>query len=511
MKRLVILNSTSGVLLFAVNLVISFLLSPVIVRELGDRGYGVWEIFLSVFGYLSILELGVGPAFIRFVARAAAQEDREELDAVMSATFLLLTGAGFLGLLVACVIAGLPERLLNIDPAQVPEARLLAVLLGGNFLLQMTGTVFTAYLMGMQRHYVMNATRVLLTVAQAAATYLALTRWPGSGLIWLSVILLGANLAQFSFFALWSLLRRPAPSIDPRRVRRSTVGDLYRFGVKSVTLMAAARVAQGSVPIIMGWVLGAGQVVYYAIPNRLVGYAAGLGTALGFPLMPYFSALDGKGDRAETLSAWFSFTRALQFVMIGMAVGTFLLGGPFIARWIGPNYAAGGAWVIRFLAAGLLVEALAPNASRLLVSMNRHGRPAAAGLVIAVLGVPVIAFLASARGVAGVGLAVFLVKAGMESAWFVIAARALGLGIGEHLRRTILRFIPSALLFAATVLALRHLREAETYPLILAYAAAGGLLYAGSSWRIALTAAERSAGVGALGGLRGRFRAGREA
>ena len=61
--------------------------------------------------------------------------------------------------------------------------------------------------------------------------------------------------------------------------------------------------------------------------------------------MPYFSALDGRGDRAATLNAWFTATRALQFVMVGMAVGMLGLGAPFIARWIGPEYAERGAWV----------------------------------------------------------------------------------------------------------------------------------------------------------------------
>ncbi len=503
-KRQVFTNSVSGAVLFGVNLVIAFALSPVVVRELGDRGYGVWEIFLSVFGYLSILELGVGPAFIRFVARAAAQDDRETMNRVVSSALAVLAGAGLFGFLAANVLLLSPHRLLNIDPAAVPEVRLLALLLSANFFVQLSGTAFTAYLMGMQRHYVMNGARVFLAVVQAAVTYVALTRWSGSGLVWLSAILLGANILQFGFFAVWSLARKPAPSIRLAHVNRDMIRELYAFGMKSMVMMVSGRVAAGSVPIIMGWILGAGQIVFYAIPNRLALYAAGLGAALGFPLMPYFSALDGKGDRAATLEAWFNATRALQFVMVGMAVGMLGLGGPFIARWIGPAYAEQGAWVIRCLGAALLVEAVSPNSSRLLMSMNRHGWPAVLTLSIAVLGVPLTILLAKVAGVTGVGLSVLLIRGFTEIAWLFLSLRVLGLGAWEHLRRTVLTFAPAALLFAAVLFGLRRLHEAVDYPRLVVYALTGGVAYALGVWFFALRGGERGAVLAFLGGLRRR-------
>jgi len=182
-----------------------------------------------------------------------------------------------------------------------------------------------------------------------------------------------------------------------------------------------------------------------------------------------------------------------------------LLGGPFIARWIGPNYAEGGAWIIRFLGAGLLVEALSPNSTRILVSMNRHGRPASLALLIAVLGVPLTIVLAKLAGIAGIGLAVFLTKAATEVTWLCMATRALDLGWWEHLRRTFLRFVPAAILLAGTVAGLRRLREATDYPHILLYALIAAAVYAAAAWSSALDTAERGAILTFLGRLRRRM------
>ncbi|NIP96674.1 MAG: hypothetical protein GWO24_25860, partial [Akkermansiaceae bacterium] len=120
---------------------------------------------------------------------------------------------------------------------------------------------------------------------------------------------------------------------------------------------------------------------------------------LGFPLMPYFSALDGIQDRAATVQGWFATTRALQVVMFAMALGILALGGPFIGIWIGPEYAEKGAWIIRFLAAALVLDGIAPNSIRILVSMNRHGRAAAMCLLFAVLGIPLTVVLAKLGGI----------------------------------------------------------------------------------------------------------------
>jgi hypothetical protein len=168
-----------------------------------------------------------------------------------------------------------------------------------------------------------------------------------------------------------------------------------------MALMFASRIQNESIPIVIGWVLSAGQVPYFAIPNRLIQYTLGFSWALGFPLSSHFSHLDGKGDLAAMREAWFTTTRFLQFVLFGATVAVLAMGEPFLLRWMGPStdpalpsIAEGGKWVIRLVGASLLVEGLAPNASRLLVAMNRHGFVARLFLTIALVSFPITVALA---------------------------------------------------------------------------------------------------------------------
>ncbi len=500
------MNSFSQATLFGVNIVVAFLLSPVIIRELGDRNYGIWEILLSVFGYLSLLDLGVSPAFMRFVAHAAARDDRETINRVVSSAFVFLCGIGLLGLLLMNLVPRYSDSLLNLASGSATGLRLVALFIGITFFVQFSGMAFSGYLMGLQRHYFINAVQVVLTAARGVVTYFALTRWSGPGLVWLAGILAGVNLLQYGTYAVRVLLLPDSPRIARRHLSWASLKELYAFGFKSLTLMISARISLWSVPIIIGWVLGAAQVVFYAVPNRLAVYAAGLGAAIGFPLTPYFSSLDGKGDREATRRAWFALTRGLQFLMFGMAAGLLGLGTPFIARWIGPEYAEGGRWVVRFLGAALLVEALAPNASRVLVSMNRHGRAAAIALTVAVLGLPLTIGLAHVGGIPGVAAALFIVRSANQVAVILLACRALSISIWDHFRSTVIPYLVPVGAALAVAIFLRRTHEAAGYPVIVLYAAIIASVYLVSSWWLALRSNERR--IVAVY-LAGRFRPGR--
>lgn len=295
MRRRLFMNSFSQATLFGVNIVVAFLLSPVIIRELGDRNYGIWEILLSVFGYLSLLDLGVSPAFMRFIAHAAARNDRETIDRTVSSALVFLFTIGLLGLLVMTQVPRLSDGILHLQPGSIDGLRLVALFIGITFFIQFSGMPFSGFLMGLQRHYFINGVQVIVTAARGVVTYFALTQWPGPGLVWLAAILAGTNLLQYGTYAVRVLSLSDAPRVSRRHVSWASLKELYAFGFKSLTLMISARISLWSVPIIIGSVLGAAQVVFYAIPNRLAVYAAGLGAAIGFPLTPYFSSLDGKG------------------------------------------------------------------------------------------------------------------------------------------------------------------------------------------------------------------------
>ncbi len=501
MKKSILLNSLSGGAFFFVNMIVAFKISPILLHTLGNDAYGAWEILLSVQSYLILLDLGIIPAIVRFVARAAAQDDRVQLNRILTTTLFFLTLVGLAGFLVMGVVAAFPDRVLNLHSAHIDGVRVAAILLGVNLLIQFPAQVFVSFLMGMQRHYFLNALRVVLAITQAVLIYSAFSPthpWPGASLVWLALFTAGSTFLESLGELIWLKFRETSIAIGRRHFSLTTMKELNTFGLKSMALMFASRIQNESIPIVIGWVLSAGQVPYFAIPNRLIQYTLGFSWALGFPLSSHFSHLDGKGDLAAMREAWFTTTRFLQFVLFGATVAVLAMGEPFLLRWMGPStdpalpsIAEGGKWVIRLVGASLLVEGLAPNASRLLVAMNRHGFVARLFLTIALISFPITVALAHFFGIPGVAISVLLARLVGAGCLFVLSLRAIETSIFSHLRHTVLRFVLPVAGLAGTFVALHIWRRPTDYPMILGQSLLAAVVYVGLVFCVTLLPEER--------------------
>ncbi len=497
-KRRILLNSVSGTALYAVNVVVAFFLSPVIVRELGNQNYGIWDIMLSLVGYFSVLEFGLSPAIVRYVALAASRKDRVRTAQVFTSAFYTLIAAGAVSFVIIGALSVRPETVLNLEPGAVSNLAALFLIMGATLFLQLPGAVVVGYLMGYQRHYLVNGSRMVLIAVQSVVMYLALTRWPGPGLLWMAGIYLVAAVVEYCYFGFLVLTLDGGLKPVPSHFSRTVLRELYGFGLKSFLLMVAVRVRKQTMPLVIAHVLGVGRVVFYAIPSRLTEYAQYLAGYLGFPLMPYFSALSGSEDEDATRYAWFGLSRTLQFALLWIPPVVFALGAPFIRRWMGPSYAEEGEGVIRILAVALFLDWVAPNSGQLLVSLGRHGRAAWTALGLAVVNVLLSIPLARAFGVSGVALAVTACAATTSGVFLVMACRAIHISVRLHLTETLFRFTLPLALTVGTLYGLRWIRLPEGYVALAGHAALSGAVYLVSAWFLSLTERERRALVGGL-------------
>src|SRR5687767_1453631 len=98
-------NTGSNVVLPGVKLAITFMLTPVIVRALGNYDYGIWEMVLAVVGYMGILNIGFTPTISRFAATFNAQADDVSMQRLFSTALAYLGLAGSVALIIFCIWA----------------------------------------------------------------------------------------------------------------------------------------------------------------------------------------------------------------------------------------------------------------------------------------------------------------------------------------------------------------------------------------------------------------------
>src|SRR5690606_454991 len=73
-----------------IKLAITFIMTPIFVRSLGNYDYGIWEILGAIVGYMGLLDLGIKPAISRFAAKYKAEKGSDNLRLLYSSAFLFM-------------------------------------------------------------------------------------------------------------------------------------------------------------------------------------------------------------------------------------------------------------------------------------------------------------------------------------------------------------------------------------------------------------------------------------
>lgn len=491
MSKRLILNSASAAILYAVNIVIAFIMSPVVVRALGNRDYGIWEMLLSFCGYMGILELGLGPAVIRYVAREVALENRDALNRIFNSALLGFSALGLLSFVAMCLVAAMPEVLFNLRPGEVESLELLCVLAGLNLLVQFIGTLFVAFLMGRQEHFFVNLFRCFVYPLQAAVIFIALTQWEGNKLVWIAGITLAGNLFQYATMGAILLRREKTITLRFSSASWPAIKALYRFGLKSSLLMVSDRIQRASLPVIIGHTLGASAVVFYAIPKRLVDYARDFVVSLGFPLMPYFSGIDATRQKGERMNEWVPISRAVTFLTLPAALTVMVLGEAFLNIWIGLEYGEKGRWVVMALGTAFLLTGIFSNSSRVLIAADMHGRPAKR--VFWISGAAMVLAIPITQRYGVTGSALVLLTADLAASWvfWSAASKYIRISLLEHLNATVRPLLIPFLVLAAWLAAARALFVFSAYWSLAAAAIAGYVLYLTAVWHFSVKKNER--------------------
>lgn len=117
------INAISNWTSLVVQVAIGFFLTPFVIRHLGQSGYGVWVLVGSFIGYYGLLNLGVGSAITRYIARFSAQNDTENLNETVNSALAMFCITGIVAVAISVVIARTLATFFKIDHRCLASSR----------------------------------------------------------------------------------------------------------------------------------------------------------------------------------------------------------------------------------------------------------------------------------------------------------------------------------------------------------------------------------------------------
>jgi O-antigen/teichoic acid export membrane protein len=492
--RTIVRSVCSNWAAYFVTAVVGFVLAPKVVHALGDTGYGLWTLILSLTGYFGLLDLGIRSSVGRFVARHAALGDPREVNKTISTAFVLLSFGSLLTLVATAAAAIFFFDAFNIEPQYRDSARIALIITGINIALVLPLGVFSSVLVGLDRFDIVSGVSIVLELMRAVAMLGALKA--GYGIIGLSTITLLLTIGGYVTYIVFAIFVYPTLRLALDLANVATLKELFGFGIWRFTSVVANQLIFYSDSVVIGLFLGAGSITRFAIAGTLVNYGRTIVSLLTDTFYPAATRLDAKNDMHGLRDLFVVATRVTLLIAFPLCFVLLFLSRQFVTLWMGPDYANASTFVVlltipQFTSMPQYVSAL------VLAGMARHRFLAKVAAAEGVLNVLLSVILVQKMGLIGVAWGTVIphiLSSGIIIPWYTLGV--LNMSAREYFVRAWLRPLVAAVPAAALAWIFSARIEPVTWSLFFAEAAAIGTVVVGPGAYLCLSADQRTRIIG---------------
>lgn len=415
-------------------LLAAFVMAPLLVRGLGDEGYGIWSLVEQILAYVMIVDFGFGASLVRYVSRFETARDVTSLNRLFNTTLLVFAVAGTLGFVAVLGVAQFGLDALGIPAGRQGEVWWLLVLLGVNLSLGFPFNIFPALLDGLGQFALKTYVRTAKLVLRVPLFLLALS-WERP-LVPLGVALAACNFLEFFVLAYVAWRRLPHLRFGARYVDYATFKLVRGYSFDAFLGLIAGRLSFQSDSIVISFFLGPQYIVFFSISARLVEYSKDLLRTVTTVLTPAFSALDCVGDDRAIRSLFLDCTRYVFWLVLPMQAFFTILGRDFVGHWISPEHGASCYGTLLLLSAPLALVSAQSVASRVLYGVGRLHFFSRLVLAEAVVNVILSCALVHSFGIEGVAFGTLVPNVVCTLLITLHVLRLLGIGFGTYLLHT---------------------------------------------------------------------------
>ena len=446
------LNAFAAILDYASRLVAGFVMTPFLVRGLGDQGYGVWQVLDRFMTYLSPATGRPSQALKWTIARHQASADYEEKRRqVGSAVMVWLS---FLPLLVVlgAVLAWLAPDLLKVPPSMAWPVRVATMLLVANSLVFSLGDVPRSVVQGENLGYKRMGLSTALVFVAAGMTGLAL--YLKSGLVGVVV----ADLAHtiLGGVLMWQVARANIPWFG---IARPVAGAVRRFLGLSGWFLAwnlVMRLMRATDVVVLG-VFGSPELVtMYTLTRYAPETVVFIVATFAQGVTPGLGGIVGSGDKSRAQRLRGEIMTFTWLLVAALGATILLWNRSLLQVWVGSRHYLGPGTNLLLMAMVAQFVMIRTDANIIDLTLNLRMK-VLIGFLSAALSAAAAAYAVGILGLGAVGVCLGFIagRSILSIGYPVLVGRTLGVSLGEQLRATLRPGAVTALIFGLSAIGSR--------------------------------------------------------
>lgn len=321
------------------NLIIGLLYTPYMLRMLGQSEYGLYSLVASVICYLTVLDLGMGNAIVRYTAKYRAEgKVKEQYE--MFGMFLVI----YLVIGIIALLAGL-GLYFNIDnmfgrtmtSIELDHARTMMLILVFNLVFTFPMSIFGSIITAYERFVFPKVVNIVRTVLNTVIMIVLLSM----GYKAVTMVVLSTIFNVITLLLNYQYCRRKLHIkiyFGHFELKFMKEIAIYSFWILLSVLMD--RIYWSTGQFVLGAVSGTIAVSVFAVAIQLEGMYMGFSTAVVSVFLPKVTALVTKGNNEQEISDLFIRTGRIQSIIMSfILLGFLVFGQQFVILWAGEGYA----------------------------------------------------------------------------------------------------------------------------------------------------------------------------
>ncbi len=382
-----------------VSLGVSLLLTPIIIRKLGQSDYGLYEAIGSFVNYLAVLDLGFGAVVTRYTAKYENEGDFEARDKFLYTCrniYLVLCGVV---LLLGTILFFFIDKAFgaSFTAEELDRAHLLFVIVLVTTAISIYSQVYKGLLNGVQLFIWPRVIQLIKAVF--------------SKVVSIAVLYMGANSVGFTGVMLafeivaCLMLMHKAHSVvhfKKNKMPRKQLVELFAFTSYLFILAIVSQIYWQIDKLVLGMFMGTISVAIYSAALNMENIMRNVSSSIRDVLIPKASRITKEQLESTSLTTDFMIKSGRIVLMVYglMVVGLTIVGNKFFYLWLGEEYVPAVPILLILGYATLLPTVLLPG-EELCKTFNKHGPLTLIYLFVSILNIVLTVVMVKAIGLYG--------------------------------------------------------------------------------------------------------------
>jgi O-antigen/teichoic acid export membrane protein len=287
------MNAGSNGAAMVVAAAVGLVLIPIIWRDLGVAGFGVWALLSTGLRYPMILERAFSLSTNRFVA--FYRDDENQLSRFVSASFVILLALAVLTVAAAMLLSFVIADIFTAITDQLAgDAQITCILVGVTLAFKILQGAFSGALRGYQYHTRSNAVVIAANLLRAVLTVGLLAFWKSMIAVQLAFAIAAAVSALLMFLVARKTIT--ALKIDILKFKTETLRELLRFTGHATARSGSTIFMYSTIALLVGKAGTAEDMAVYDVASRIPGFIRGFLAGAQNVFLPAVTSLHANGQ-----------------------------------------------------------------------------------------------------------------------------------------------------------------------------------------------------------------------